>query len=237
MRIYLLGLLLCCAGFTFSDNAFSNTTGADNTLTEEEVSQGWQLLFDGKTLDGWRNFKKDTASSKWQVVDGALVLTAKRGGDLITQAQFENFDLKIDWWISDTGNSGIFVLADEEGRRVYAHAPEVQILDNEKHPDNKLENHLAGSLYDMVAAPAASHKPAETWNTTQIKHNRGQLSIWHNGHLVTDIKIGSPQWQTLVAQSKFARWQGFAKNTAGYIGLQDHGDIVKFKNIKLRQLP
>ncbi|TWG91094.1 sugar phosphate isomerase/epimerase [Luteimonas sp. J16] len=209
---------------------------ADNQLTAQEREAGWQLLFDGRDLSQWRNFKQDGVSDQWVVEDGAIKLAGAGGGDLVTRARYGDFDLRLDWKISEGGNSGIFILADETGEHIYSHAPEIQILDNERHPDNKLDTHLSGSLYDLIASPAASHRPAGEWNRVRIVHDRGQLTIWQNGVQTASVRIHGPEWQRLVAASKFAGWPGFAANDSGHIGLQDHGDVVWFKNLKIKEL-
>ena len=200
------------------------------------VNAEWQPIFNGIDLSGWRNYQKEDASDQWVVANGELKLLGRGGGDLIYDTIYEHFELTIDWQISTGGNSGIFFLADERAERIYFNAPEIQILDDARHPDRELATHRSGSLYDMIAAPAASQKPAGEWNTTRIKLLKKVLSIWHNDHLVTEIEIGSETWRTLVANSKFKNWSGFGQNPSGYIGLQDHGDPVAFKNIKVRVL-
>ncbi|WP_286233543.1 3-keto-disaccharide hydrolase [Thalassotalea sediminis] len=207
-----------------------------NMLTEQEKEQGWQLLFDGKTATQWRNYQQSALSEKWQVIDGALTLTGKGGGDIITKSSYENFELKLDWLISEAGNSGIFIRVDEQEKYVYSRAPEIQILDNERHSDNKNPTHLSGSLYDMISSPANSHKVAGKWNKIRIRLENGHLQVWQNNVKTADITIGSKRWQSLVAKSKFATWQGFGQQTKGFIGLQDHGDVVAFKNIKIKEL-
>jgi len=212
------------------------TLAADNELSAQEQADGWQLLFNGKDMSLWRNYQKADLNPAWQIDDGAMKLSAKGGGDILTKASYQNFELQLDWKISEAGNSGIFILADETGQMIYSHAPEIQIIDNERHPDNKLASHLAGSLYDMVPSPVSSHKKAGEWNHSRIKLDQGTLDVWHNGEHVTQVSIGSEQWQKWVAASKFANWQGFAAAKTGHIGLQDHGDAVWFKNIKIREL-
>lgn len=209
---------------------------ADNQLTNEEQAQGWQLLFNGKDMSQWRNFKKADLNDKWQIEDGAMKLTSGGGGDILTKQQYQNFELVLDWKIAEVGNSGIFVLANETGNMIYSNAPEIQILDNERHSDNKLATHLSGSLYDMIASPASSHKKAGEWNSTKIRLQNSQLTIWQNGVQTAQVTIDSPEWQKLPAASKFATWEGFAKAKSGHIGLQDHGDQVWFKNIKIKEL-
>jgi hypothetical protein len=208
----------------------------DNTLTEIEKSQGWQLLFNGKDMSQWRNFKKETISNKWQVEQGEMRLTEKGAGDVLTKEKYENFDLKLEWKISIAGNSGIFIMADEVGSQIYSHAVEVQILDNERHSDNKLASHLSGSIYDITASPVKSHKPAGEWNTVRILMVDKALKVWQNNVQTADIIVGSDKWQQLVGKSKFKNWQGFALTDVGHIGLQDHNDPVAFKNIKIKAL-
>jgi hypothetical protein len=208
----------------------------DNTLTETEKSQGWQLLFNGIDMSQWRNFKKESISNKWQVEQGEMRLTEKGAGDILTKEKYENFDLKLEWKISIAGNSGIFIMADEVGSQIYSHAVEVQILDNERHSDNKLASHLSGSIYDIAASPVKSHKPAGEWNTVRILMVDKALKIWQNNVQTADIIVGSDEWQQLVGKSKFKNWQGFALTQKGHIGLQDHNDPVAFKNIKIKAL-
>ena len=209
---------------------------ADNALSAEEKAAGWQLLFNGLNMSQWRSFKQPEVHDKWQIENGAITLTAGGGGDLISKQRYKDFELTLDWKIAQAGNSGIFILADEQGQYIYSHAPEIQILDNQRHSDNKLDTHLSGSLYDMIASPVASHKPAGQWNSTKIRLHKQTLTIWQNDLQSAKVTIGGAQWKDLVANSKFANWPGFAKATAGHIGLQDHGDRVWFKNIKIKEL-
>jgi hypothetical protein len=208
----------------------------DNTLSKEEVAEGWELLFNGIDMSQWRNFKKHDLSDKWQIANGTMQLSGKGGGDILTEAIYQNFDLRLEWKISLAGNSGIFILADEAGKQIYSHAVEVQILDNLRHADNKIASHLSGSIYDMIASPSESHRPAGLWNQVRIFLNNKHLQVWQNNVQTVDIVIGSGQWNTLVDESKFKDWEGFALSNVGHIGLQDHGDIVSFKNIKIKAL-
>jgi hypothetical protein len=210
--------------------------GADNTLTDAEKKEGWSLLFDGKTMSQWKNFKKDDINSKWMVKDGAMVLTGRGGGDLMTRKEYKNFDFKMEWMISEGGNSGIFILADEKGKKIYLHAPEIQILDNEKHSDRKKMNHRSGSLYDMITAPAESQKKAGEWNNVRILLKDRKLTIYQNDVKTAEVTIDSSEWKELVRKSKFKNWKGFAANMSGALGLQDHGNVVSFKNMKIKVL-
>jgi hypothetical protein len=209
---------------------------ADNQLSPTEKSTGWQLLFDGSDLSQWRNFKQEGLNSGWTVENATLKLNTPGAGDILTKASYRNFDLALEWKIAEGGNSGIFILVDELGQNIYSHAPEIQILDNQRHSDNKIDSHRSGSLYDMVAADQSAFKPAGEWNQVHIRLKDNFLQIWQNGVNTTSIVIGSSTWNTLLASSKFASWQGFAQGKKGHIGLQDHGDTVWFKNIKIREL-
>ena len=209
---------------------------ADNTLTEAEIRDGWQLLFNGEDMDQWRNFKKPGLDERWVVEDGTMTLTRKGGGDILTKKSYTNFDLRLEWQIAAGGNSGIFILVDEEGRRIYSHAPEVQILDNEKHSDRKIDSHRSGSLYDLIASHPSSHRPAGEWNQVRILFRDRFLQVWQNDVATVTIDMNSSTWKTLVDESKFDNWKGFGEASSGHIGLQDHGDRVSFRNLKIREL-
>lgn len=224
-----------------------------NQLTKKEKADGWVLLFDGKTAEGWRNYNKTTFPNGWDITeDGNLHCPGsgrgeaggKDRGDIIYGAKkFGNFHLKLEWKISKGGNSGIFYLGQESPSldHIYKTAPEMQVLDNENHPDAKAGtagNRQAGSLYDLYPAVPQNAKPAGEWNSVEIKVYKG--SVWHiqNGEVVVEYHLWTPEWNQLVANSKFPKlnpnWADVA--TEGYIGLQDHGDDVWFRNIKIKEL-
>lgn len=156
-------------------NSCTSAPTPDNTLSKAEAKEGWELLFNGQDMNHWRNFKKQDVNEKWIVENGAIKLTGRGGGDIMTKKQYENFDFRLQWKISEAGNSGIFILADEKGKRIYSHAPEIQILDNEKHSDRKKPNHRSGSLYDMITSPAESHK--KSWRMEPRAHSAQQRSF------------------------------------------------------------
>jgi len=216
----------------------------DNSLTEAEFADGWASLFDGKDMRHWRNFKSDELSDKWVVENGTMKLTGKGGGDIMTRKAYTNYDLCLEWKISEAGNSGIFILVDEEGKHIYSHAPEIQILDNERHSDNKIDSHLSGSLYDMVASHPSSHKPAGEWNQVRVLFRDGFLQVWQNEVKTINITLGDSTWNTLLEGSKFSGglsglfggFEGFGESRSGHVGFQDHNDPVAFKNIKIREL-
>lgn len=218
--------------------------GVDNKLSQAEIEEGWELLFDGNEIRHWRNFKKDGLNEKWVVDNGTMKLVGSGGGDILTHKSYRNFDFRLEWLISEGGNSGIFILVDEEGKFIFSHAPEIQILDNERHSDRKVDSHRSGSLYDMVASHPSSHKPAGQWNQVRILFRDGFLQVWQNGVKTVNVTIADSTWNTLFEASKFSSsigtmfgdFEGFAEARSGHIGLQDHSDPVAFKNIKILEL-
>ncbi|MDR3693460.1 DUF1080 domain-containing protein [Mucilaginibacter sp.] len=206
---------------------------AVNSLKAQTVS-----LFDGKTTTGWHSYLK-TGPGAWKVVDGTLQLDPKapEQGDLVTNKEYENYELSLEWKIAEGGNSGIIfgVHEDPSFDATYLTGIEMQVLDDQKAEDNKLANHRAGSLYDMEA-PAHPAKPAGEWNKVKIKKLNGHLTFWLNGKKVIDTQIGSAQWQEMLNKSKFKTWKGFAAYPKGHIALQDHGAVVSFKDIKIKEL-
>lgn len=219
-----------------------------NKLTQEEIDDGWMLLFDGETTEGWRGYNLDSFPQKgWEVTDGNMHVIgtgkgeAGGGGDIIYDKKFRNFELALEWKVSEGGNSGIFYLAKEiPGTPIWKSAPEMQILDNEKHVDAKLGkdgNRQAGALYDLVPAVPQNAKPAGEWNKVKILVYKGTVVHYMNGEPVVEYHLWTDDWKNMVAESKFANWEEFL-NTAqeGYIGLQDHGDDVWFRNIKIKVL-
>lgn len=224
-----------------SETPHENTQKGDNVLTEKEINEGWKSLFDGKTTNGWHTFKEDGVSPGWKAIDGMLVFTPSdekgNGGDLLTNAQYENFHLKVDWKISDCGNSGIMFNVQEDGReKTYHTGPEMQILDNTCHGDAKYLNHRAGSLYDLIQALPETVKPAGEWNTAEIIINDGHLIFKLNGSQVVETQMFNDEWDKMLANSKFKQWPGFGTYRKGHIAFQDHGDVVSFKNIMIKEL-
>lgn len=213
--------------------------GAPNTLTDAERAAGWTLLFDGRTTAGWRNYRADTLSSGWQAVDGTLT-RVRRGGDIVTTEQFANFELVLEWRLSPegpAGNSGIFYRASEEPPVIYMGAAEMQILDNARHGDGRSELTSAGANYALYGVPHSAARPVGEWNTVRIVANGNHVEQWFNGAKVVEFEIDSPDWQARVAASKFKDWPLYARARSGHIGLQEHGSVVAFRNIKIRRLP
>lgn len=204
-----------------------------------QATKGWQNLFNGKTTQGWHAYLKKDAGA-WSVVNGALQLDPKAEGqaDLISDGEYENYELSIDWKIAEGGNSGIIFGVHEDPAldATYLSGIEMQVLDNVKAEDNKKANHLAGSLYDMKAAPASAAKPSGEWNSAKIRKDNGHLTFWLNGKEVINVQMGSPEWTTLLNDSKFKTWKDFGKYPKGHIALQSHGSVVSYKNIKIKEL-
>lgn len=216
-----------------------------NTLSAKEKKEGWKLLFDGTTTSGWRKFKSDKIGAAWKVKDGALYLDATNkkdwqtgdGGDIVTEGVYENYELSIEWKIQACGNSGIIFNVQEGNYDYVWHTgPEFQVLDNACHPDAKIIKHRAGDLYDLISCKVETVKPAGEWNEARILANKGNYSFWLNGTEVTSVNMNSPEWKTLIAGSKFKNMADFGKFTKGRISLQDHGDQVWYRNIKIKEL-
>lgn len=209
---------------------------AHNVLTAEERAAGWRLLFDGRTTEGWRGFRMESTPSGWKVVDGALTRVGA-GGDIITEDQFANFELRLDWKVAPGGNSGIFFRATEDVERIYEGAPEMQVLDDAAHQDGGSRLTSAGSNYALHPAPEGVVRPARQWNEVRILVDGTHVEHWVNGKKIVSYELWSPDWEERVKNSKFVEWPEYGRATRGHIGLQDHGDEVAFRNIKIRALP
>jgi len=224
----------------------------------EVDENGYITLFDGETFTGWRGYNKTEVPARWVLEDGTMKITGSGageghvadGGDIIFAHKFKNFRLSIDWKVSKGGNSGIFYLAQEiEGQPIFISAPESQILDNQYHVDADLGiegNRQSSSLYDMIAAKPQNSKPFGEWNNTEILVSKGTVVHFQNGEKVLEYHLWTPKWTEMLQNSKFSQkdWPlAFellnncgGENREGYIGLQDHGDDVWFKNIKIKIL-
>ncbi len=221
---------------------------AHNTLTPVEKEQGWKLLFDGKKISEFRNFKKQTIGSAWIIDDNAIHLNASRkpdggwqavdGGDIITDKSYENFDFKAEWKIGNCGNSGIIFNVVEEDKfdYVWETGPEMQVLDNTCHPDTRYETHRAGDLYDMIATKYVTVNPAGEWNKVRIVSKDGNVQFYQNGYEVVNFQMHNEKWLEMIKNSKFHEMPDFGLAKKGHIALQDHGDKVWYRNIKIREL-
>ena len=239
---YLWTLLI---SVSFGLNSCSVKEAPLNTLSKSEIKQGWQLLFDGKTTNGWRGYnKKVFPESGWGVKDGVLFCLASdrgeagNGGDIITEKKYSNFELKLEWKISKAGNSGVMYLATElPGEPAWHAAPEMQILDGANFPMELKPSQLSGSAYDLVAADPQTVKPYGQWNQIKIVVNNGIVEHWQNGKMVVKYTLWTPEWKEMVGKSKFHEYPEFLNmSKEGYICLQDHGGGAWFRNIKIREL-
>ena len=244
--VLLMGLISCTSGPKGGDQS----DVAINTLSEKEKEDGWMLLFDGETTNGWRGYNMEAfPDTGWSIENGTLKCSnsgkgeAGFGGDIIYDKQFTNFQLKVDWMIEEGGNSGIFYLGKEiPGQSIWYTAPEMQILDNNSsHIDNitgKDGNRRAGSLYDLIPPVPQNAKGAMEWNSFEIMIYEGTVIHRMNGETVLEYHLWTNEWNEMLANSKFPDFNpDFAKVAkTGYIALQDHGHAVWFRNIKLKEL-
>jgi len=209
-------------------------------LSKAEKAAGWQLLFDGESMEGWHGYNEKVTGPAWHAMDGTIHLDKSRGkaGDIVTDEEYEDFELMLEWKIQDCGNSGIFwnVVEDPSIDRVYKTGPEMQVLDNKCHPDAKIITHRSGDLYDMIESSEENVKPAGQWNSVRIKSKNAAMELWQNGTKVVSFTMHSPEWNSMVADSKFKNMPLFGKAKKGHIALQDHGDEVWFRNLKIRRL-
>jgi hypothetical protein len=216
------------------------------TIPVKHKADKWILLFDGKTLKGWHVYGHKT-NTNWNVADGAIHLDpsirgqqgSKVSNDLVSDKSFENFHFKYDWKISKNGNSGLIFWVQEDSvkyRQTYHTGPEMQVLDNDGHPDGKIEKHRAGNLYDLIAGKEGVVKPVGEWNTAEIICNRGKLEFILNGVSVLSTTYSDDNWKKMVAGSKFKQWPDFGTVFNGHFALQDHGNEVWYRNIMIQKL-
>ena len=204
-----------------------------NKLTPEEEQAGWKLLFNGQSTHGWRNYNKQDVSPGWKVVDGALTRADKGAGDIITTDQYDSFELSLEFNISPGGNSGVMYHVTEEGKTPWQTGPEIQIQDNQAGHDPQ----KAGWLYQLYKADTDATKPAGQWNELRIVITPDKSAHYMNGVKYFEYDKGSKEWDERVAASKFSKFPQFGKATSGHIALQDHGNLVAYRNIKIRKLP
>ena len=256
-------LMSCSGGMKVAKMEVSPSLGAaENVTVDVPVDKGYYVLFDGTSLKGWRGYAKSYMPDCWKIEDGCLKFSrsnGREGGDVIFAHKFRNFELEMEWKIAKGGNSGIFYLAQEfytignDGKMnvepIFISAPEYQVLDNENHPDAKLgkdNNRKAASLYDMIPAKPQNAKPYGEWNKAKIVVKDGVVSHYQNDVKVLEYRLWTKEWTDLLQESKFSEkaWpQAFIILNdcggvlhSGYIGLQDHGDDVWYRNIRVKVL-
>lgn len=246
MKILLLAVCMSLlAACNSSESTATKETSADTTAATKAATDtsnnGWVSLFDGTTTAGWHSYGKKIADSTWKVADGALMMdtTVKHGADLVTDSSYENFDLKLEWKISKNGNSGIIFLVQEDTtkyKNTYNSGPEMQVLDNDGHPDGKITKHRAGDLYDLIKSASEPVKPVGEWNQAEIIINKGKLELKLNGVTTVATTLWDDSWKKLVAGSKFKSMPNWGTFTSGHIALQDHGNTVWYRNIQIKKL-
>jgi len=249
MKNLILTALMVFIAIGCNEKAKNTGEKAFNAMAKTEMKNQkseWKILFDGKTFDGWHEYRQEGVSKHWKLEEDAMVFypPKERNGEsynLVSNEEYTDFVLSLEWRISEGGNSGIFWGIKElpELGQPYETGPEIQVLDNDKHPDGKNgTSHQAGALYDMVSPSEDVTKPVGEWNVCEItvnyKTNVGIVVL--NDVEIVNFPLNDPAWGEMVSKSKFADWEHFAKYTTGKIGVQDHGDIVAYRNIKIKEL-
>jgi len=244
--LFATSLLLGC-GLLFPVRAPAQEASEHNTLTPQEQDNGWELLFDGETTDGWRGYnQKSFPDEGWTVRDGTLLIqesgggVSGSGGDILTTESYDDFILTLEWKIAKGGNSGVFYRAiEQEGVAIYWSAPEMQVLDNANHPDatrGEDGNRKAGSLYDLIPAKPQPFTGHGEWQQVKIVADGAHVEHWLNGTKVLEYELWTPGWYEMIRNSKFECHPAFGDAREGPIGLQDHGTRAQFRNIKIKEL-
>jgi hypothetical protein len=231
----LLAVLALAACTKPAPETVAEATGP-NTLTQAQQDSGWTLLFDGKSLDKWRGYQNDSAPVGWRVDSGAIIKDSS-AEDIITRDSFGNFDLVMDWQLTQGGNAGIFYRGTEEYDHIYWSAPEYQLLDDANAPDGASRLTSAGAAYALYPSPAGHLNPLGQWNTARIIVRGDSVEHWLNGTLLLGYRLGSDDWAAKVKASKFADWPNYGKAASGVIGVQgDHNGRLMLRNVKIRKL-
>lgn len=220
----------------FCFNVFGQSVDI-NTLTEKEKKEGWQLLFNGKNLDGWKTFQGKEISG-WKVIDGVLNnsgVGSDHGGDIVTKARYQNFELYLEWKIAPQSNSGVFYHVNEKiGKAIYESGPEYQLLDDKGWPDKLHDDQYSGANYGMNPPVKSAVKPAGEWNQTRIVVDGTHVEHYLNGVKVVDYTLWDDAWKALKENGKWKDYPYYGLAKKGNIGLQDHGGLAQFRNIKIR---
>jgi len=236
-RVVAIGVVI----FSLVVSSYTYMAAKDNTLTPSEIRTGWKLLFDGKSLKGWRSYQNQVTNS-WTVNNGVMYCKGSetdksdKRADMITEKEYENFDLSIDWKISPQGNSGILYMVTEEFPRSYQSGPEYQIIDDLHFPQKLEDWQKTGANYAMDPAPTAAPNPVGQWNTTRIVVNNGHVQHWLNGKKLLDFQMWTDEWKKKKMEGKWKDAPGYGMSKKGHIGLQDHGSEAWFKNLKIKEL-
>jgi hypothetical protein len=221
-----------------ADTRAHNARTAESDMVDGSPQESWITLFDSTDLSAWRGYRRADIPAGWQIRDGLLAFVPGRdGGDLITREQFDDFELRLDWRVGPGGNSGIFYRATEDHEAIWHGAPEMQVLDDAGHRDGGDPATSAGAAYALYAPATDAVRPAGEWNQVRIIARGPRVEHWLNGERIVAYEIGSDDWNARVRASKFVEWPEFAHARRGHIGLQDHGDPVWYRVIRIRPLP
>jgi len=234
-------LTLIATVFVFSTtcstaNSFAQETPTGSPVEAATPDDGFEDLLADGDLSKFRGYKKEEIGAGWSVTDGELVFSGKNGGDIITKETFDSFDLQLEWAISEGGNSGIMFNVGLGDGAPYLTGPEIQILDDAKHGDGKSGLTAAGAIYALYPPVDKKLNPVGEWNQARIVVQGKTLSSYLNGTKVAECEMGSDDWNEKVAKSKFSKWKKFASLDSGHIALQDHGNPVRFRNIRIKRL-
>jgi len=240
--------IACLIGgaLAFACNNANNGNQSDSSATTKDTistaaGTNNNLLFDGKTLAGWHTYGKDAPGSAWSIDSSAIHLKPVEGGggDLVTNEEYGDFDLKLEWKIAKNGNSGIILYAQEDTskyKETWNTGMEMQVLDNAGHPDAKIIKHRAGDLYDLITSSPETVKSAGEWNQVEVKSKNGKLDFYLNGTHTLSTTMWDDNWKKLIAGSKFKDMPGFGTFKKGHLALQNHGDEVWFRNVTIEKL-
>lgn len=222
-----------CGGAAPDASAGDAPAGADAAEAGD-----WEALFDGGDLSRWRGYRRDDVPAAWRVEDGALAFVPGEGegGDLVTRDTYGDFELELEWRVAPGANSGVFYRGTEDEPWIYQTAPEMQVLDNAGHADGASPLTSAGSNFGLHPASGDVTRPVGEWNRARVVARGDHVEHWLNGTKVVEYELGSPDWERRVADSKFAAWPGYGQAREGHIGLQDHGNRVWFRNVRVRRL-
>lgn len=235
-------LILAITCFVFIIGC-TDTTPKNNVLTEDEIEDGWKLLFDGTTTSGWRGYKSNDMPVAWKVEEGTLMTNGAGDdilGDIITTDKYENFDLKLEWKLTPEGNSGILyhIIEAPELDATYYSGPEYQIIDDIGFPGGTTPYNSTGADYAMTPADTTQKNlnPIETWNTSRIIFDNGKVTHYLNGKKIVEFTAWDDAWNANVEKGKWKNYPAYGKSKSGFIALQDHGSKIWFKNIKIKEL-
>lgn len=227
----------CKPASTSTESAATTAPVTDTkTRTDAQSSGSWQWLFNGESVEAWTGKDGKAIAEQWQIIDDALVLTAAGGGAIVSKQSFTDFELELAWQIAASGNSGIFYKVAGPDSKVRSGGLEYQLLDNDNYPGHDNSVHFTAALFDIYPPELDAHLPAGSWNNTRIVVRYPHVEHWLNGKLVLQFELGSADWQKRAAQSKFAPEHVLGADEPGHIMLQDHGDRIAFRQIRIRAL-